>query len=89
MELISEASKNTTELLKARAWIGWAAGRQRLVQEDLEAALDRFVRRRGRPCSLVAMRDLDGLVPPPGCELVAWAIVPKGCLFLALPDDAL
>lgn len=71
--------------LAGRAWLGWACEKAAPTDKDLQAALTRFAKKHGRPCELVAMRERDGLTPPPGVELVGWGKVPAGVLYLALP----
>jgi hypothetical protein len=73
--------------LGQRAWLGWACAKTPPTDKDLQAALQHFAKKHGRPCELVALRERDGLTPPAGCELVGWATVPVGCLYLALPGE--
>ncbi len=69
--------------LNGMTFLGWSCGRKPR-QEDLEAALTHFVKKYGRRPALVALREPDGLTPPPDVMLLAWDRVPPGCLYLAL-----
>jgi len=72
------------EDLAQRSWLGWACPKAPPTDKDLQAALLHYRKKYGRPCELVTMRERDGLTPPAGCELVGWATVPAGALYLAL-----
>jgi hypothetical protein len=65
------------------AWLGGAGEKAAPSAKDLPAALPHFAKKTGRPCTLVARRARDGLTAPTGGELISWATVPAGGLYLA------